>query len=421
MYRATTTKEPIVLEPTSVWNQEEISLLEEVESSLERGLTMKRWWECVEMSSCYAERFDLIRAFNRPDKGFGFFDVVGIDDRPLPVMGDVQEMLYDRPKQSGPDRWRAQLREFVLRYFMRITDFRPPVAFVARGGSSPLPGATRFEWCPDARPSDSGFGYSQLYYKRHDTGQVGKFADSERFAIVDLRELTAKYDWIVAKVRIFDFNLRFGSFTADGPEFVFPLREENVIILSPEFITDRETSAPDGSAEFGFGYALLHGASDDGLLAYGPGRFAVGFQLINFRVSNDGEIRVRLAFGVNRPERIVKVPLNPVQLVLEVADRMTLGITSKLFGVSRWAANCLTNDQSFDPLLGSIGLANLATAGLAGKEFCISKEQLEKAMLLQHFMQHYEMILGSLFTWRQIPNWLDTAALPRWVVNGVES
>jgi hypothetical protein len=58
---------------------------------------------------------------------------------------------------------------------------------------------------------------------------------------------------------------------------------------------------------------------------------------------------------------------------------------------------------------------------LAAKDLCISKEQLEKDFLVQHFRQHYQMIVGSLTTWRRIPDWLDATSLPDWVRSGVSS
>jgi hypothetical protein len=41
-------------------------------------------------------------------------------------------------------------------------------------------------------------------------------------------------------------------------------------------------------------------------------------------------------------------------------------------------------------------------------------------MLIQHFMQHYQLMVGSLLTWRQIPSWLqrDQGHLPEWVIRG---
>jgi hypothetical protein len=68
-----------------------------------------------------------------------------------------------------------------------------------------------------------------------------------------------------------------------------------------------------------------------------------------------------------------------------------------------------------------ISLANLVTGGLAGRQFCISMEELQRRFLVQHFMQHYEMLTGSVLTWRQIPDWLDQANLPQWVITGLSS
>jgi hypothetical protein len=72
----------------------------------------------------------------------------------------------------------------------------------------------------------------------------------------------------------------------------------------------------------------------------------------------------------------------------------------------------------FDPVLSALDLANALTAGAADRELCISRGQLERQMLLQHFTHHYEMITGSLATWRQFPDWTDESSLPAWVVQG---
>jgi hypothetical protein len=75
----------------------------------------------------------------------------------------------------------------------------------------------------------------------------------------------------------------------------------------------------------------------------------------------------------------------------------------------------------FDPITAYIAAANLVTGGMAARELCVSREQLEKDFLVQHFGQHYEMLSGSLLTWRRVPDWLDAAALPAWVTTGVSS
>jgi hypothetical protein len=39
-------------------------------------------------------------------------------------------------------------------------------------------------------------------------------------------------------------------------------------------------------------------------------------------------------------------------------------------------------------------------------------------MLVKHYQQTHETLEGSLFTWRQVPDWLDRDALPHWVLTG---
>src|SRR5258708_27746791 len=137
-------------------------------------------------------------------------------------MGTVEEMLYDQPKHSNRERLRDEFREFVLHYFLRVTDFREPKASVNPGRSN-LPEWLRdLGWCPDSEFVNTGFGYSQYFYKKRGSGEVGKFPEEQRFAIVDLRQLTKEYEWIVVKVRIFDFDLKLTPFGRNRPQAVVP-------------------------------------------------------------------------------------------------------------------------------------------------------------------------------------------------------
>ena len=65
--------------------------------------------------------------------------------------------------------------------------------------------------------------------------------------------------------------------------------------------------------------------------------------------------------------------------------------------------------------------ANLMTGGLAARRLGVTKKQLEKDFLQKHFLQHYNVVTGSLITWRQIPDWLERDALPEWVESGISS
>lgn len=409
------------------FSREEQALIDSMEPFLADGLALKRWWDAAAATGHFAERFDLGRAFNRPEVSFGFFDQVRLDRGVLPVMGNYQEMLYDQPRsparllQEAAEWMRAQVREFVLRYFMRVSDFRQPEAHADHARHDAPPFLESLSWCPQPAIERVGFGFSQLYYKLRETGRIGRFAVGDEHAIVDLREIGAKYEWIVVKVRIFDFKFTFRPFGAEAPELGLPLKEESYLVLSRDFITNEDNPAPGVLGEYGLGYAFIRNIGEE-LLAYGPGEFDAAIELINFRVMESGEVRVQMAFVSNRPERIANVSLDPVDWGFRLAGLFSLGMTSRLLApvkqmLDRWPWRV----GSFDPVYGGVALANAVTGNQAARRWCISREQLEKDFLVRHFMQHYQTIVGSLLTWRQIPDWLNDEALPEWVVKGISS
>ncbi len=403
--------------------EQERLLLDRVEGALAAGLELKRWWERIDTGQ-YARSFDLARTFNRPDRSFGFFDQVLVGGRQLPVMGNFQEMFYDQPKVQPLDKrlaaaWmRDQIREFVLHYFMRVSDFRQPEAYVVSARTTPSPWLQPLSWCSQEDISLKGFGFQQLYYKRKDTGAVGQFADHEKFAIIDLREIGPRYEWIVVKVCIFDFNIPFKPFGPGGPQLLVPLQEDSYLVLSSDFILNEDEPAAGVLGRYGLGYAFIKNPVE-GLLAYGPGEFEAAIELIHFRVGNKGRVDVSMTFVANRPERIVNLPLNPVNWAFRFADLMSLGTASRFLtpfrdAIGRWSPG----EANVDPVYGFISLANLMTSGLAAQDLCISRDQLDRDFLVRHFMQHYQAIAGSLATWRLVCDWLDTAELPEWIVTG---
>ncbi len=52
------------------------AVLDQVESALARGRALKQWWEQTDANHSYAERFETVCTFNRPDHSFAFFDQV---------------------------------------------------------------------------------------------------------------------------------------------------------------------------------------------------------------------------------------------------------------------------------------------------------------------------------------------------------
>ena len=167
--------------------------------------------------------------------------------------------------------------------------------------------------------------------------------------------------------------------------------------------------------EYGFGYAFLPYAPPDGppMLAFGPGHFACAVKSVAMRVMDDGEVRLRAAFVVNRPDRITSVDIDPVGWGLSAADRLTLGRASRLTSAMRSMAGRLPFRMSkVDPLVAFISASNSLTGGMAGRRLGISMETLEKRMLMQHFMQHHAMFMTSMRAWRAVPDWTDPTQVP---------
>jgi hypothetical protein len=401
------------------------AIIEHVERAHADGVELKRWWD-RSYPDGFAKKFDLERVFNRSSESFGFFDQVQLQRGALPVMGNFQKMFYDRPRtpanltRQSAEWMRDQIKEFVLRYFMRVSAFRQPEVFVE--SRRPLPGyLEKLSWCTRPDLLRQGFGFKQCYYKLRHSGEIGRFLEQDEAAIVDLREIGPRYEWIVVKVRIFDFSFKVKPFGAGGPELSVPLVEESYLVLSPAFILNDDHPSPDCLGRYGLGYAFIRDPTE-GLIGYGPGQFSAAIEIINFEVSTQGEISVSMVFVANRPERIANVSLNPIDWSFRLADLFSRGTASKFLGPVKHSLERIpTSVDSFDPVYGFVSLINTLTSNQAAQQLCISREQLEKDFLAQHFMQHYATIVGSLLTWRQIPDWLDSAALPEWVRTGKSS
>jgi len=397
------------------------AIVNQVERAIARGTEVKRWFDQKDRAGDYTERFDVIRQFNQDSRSFGFFDTVPVGGAPLPVMGLVQEMVFDRWKQGAPGtKTRDEFREFLLKYFMRVSHGQKPG--VAADASAPSSRYLRpLSWLPSADDTKVGFGYRQLYYKERETGRVGKFAKCDQSAVVDLREIGEKYDWLVAKVSIFDFNIAMAPLGGDSMRVLYPMKEQAYVVLSPSFITCDERADGTTLGRFGFGYSFLPYADERGPIAYGPGHFSAAIQTFDFVVRADGEIDVRAAFVVNRPDQIMKVDLDPIGWSFTMADAMTGNLASRLFAPFKRVAERLPlRVPDVDPISAYITAANLATRGLAGKRLGISKVQLEKRMLVQHFMQHHEMLLHSLQVWRTFNTWCDPQTLPEFCHRGMD-
>ena len=404
--------------------KEDQSILNTVDQYLAGGRALKRWWKDAEKRGSFDQRFELERTLNRPSNSYGFFSHATVEGVDVPIMGNVQDMLLDRPKapaqmEHEEIEWtRAQLREFVLRYFMRVSSFHGPEAVVSGNTGTTSAWLKRLSWCDTPQDDREGFGFSQLYYKTT-AGEIGKFLDTS--AIVDMREIGGKYEWIVLKVRIFNFSVPTRPFGETGPEVLLNLDEESYVVVSSDFILDQERPAPGILGEYGIGYAFIK-SQKPGFLAFGPGEFAMAMQLIQFQITESGDINVHMPFVVNRPTKVANLPIDPVDWALRLADLLSLGLAAPVLNPVRAALSRLPlRLGTVDPVYSYIDLLNFLTNGQSRKSLCISKEQLSKKFLVQHFLQHYGTLSGALFTWRQIPDWLDSSKLPQWVVTGRSS
>jgi hypothetical protein len=406
---------------------EEQGIVDSAEQYLADGVALLRWWEAAEAGAGFTERFELQRAFNRAATSYGFFGSIDRRGRTLPLMGNVQEMMYDNPRVPAElgaqvTGWiRDQVREFVLRYFMRISDFRQPESAGTYANPSPPPGLGRLSWCGRNDILREGFGFTQLFYKLRATGTVGRFTEQQSTAIVDLRELGRTYDWIIAKVRIFDFDVTFRPFGDSGPELVFTLNEESYLVLSRDLVSDRDDPEPGVRGDYAVGYAFVK-TPRAGFLAYGPGRFDAAVEVIRFRVLESGQVRVHMVFVANRPGSIASVSIDPVDWSLWTADWLSGGAASRALRPIRDVLDRRpVRLGTIDPIYSYVTLANALTGGQAARQLCISREALDKQFLVQHFKQHYQTLVGSLLTWRQIPDWTDEASLPEWVITGASA
>src|SRR5258708_283732 len=392
---------------------------------LARGLALKKWWTEVEAGKAPPIRqFPIERSFNRPTRAFGFYGEAPVAGRMMPVMGNVQEMFYDQtraPASMGRDsaEWMwAQIREFVMKYFMRISSLRRREVYVDAAYPLPPPALARLSWCPAPQNESMGFGFSQLFYKPAGAGKIDAFPSYDQSAIVDQREVGKKYDWLVLKVRIFDFNFAFHPLGESGPAVVFGEDEESYLVVHEQFVNHKDHPAPGVLGDYGIGYAFIKSPTP-GPFRYGPGEFEAALELINFRVYETGYISVRMVFIANRPAGISNLAIDPVDWGFRVADLFSLGLASRVLSPAKQLLRQHPFSLSLDPVRSYISGANLITRGYAANNLCISTEQLEKYFLLLHFRQHYQTVVDSLLTWRLIPDWLYEKNLPSWIISGV--
>lgn len=374
---------------------------------------VRKWYEAKEQGGGFAHRFDVLRPTGAGDRCVGFFDSATVDGERLHLMGCVQEMLFDREKRAAGRDVRDQLREFVLRYFMRVSHARAPRSVPPRESVTAGSLARFLSWHPGASDNRVGFGYEQLAYRERETGLVHQVPASLRGAIVDLRDVGPTFDWVAMRVNILDFNVPLAPLGRDRLHVHLPLNEITYILMTPEGVIDRERPSPGVLAEYGFSYGLMPYTHEESLLAYGPGQFLAGYQAIVFQLRDDGSIRVRAVFVVDRPTKVLKVDIDPVEWGFRVADLLTLRTASRALAPMRNLMRRLPlRLEQIDPVSLSIDAVNALSGGLAASRFGISMSRLEQLMLQQHHTQHHQMLLGSALVWRRVSDWTRPDSLP---------
>jgi len=340
-------------------------------------------------------------------------------------------MFYDEPK-APPDYGGAagewmndQIREFILRYFLRISDYRQPQLY-PESHPKPPPGLGFLSQCPESEDEAAGFGFSQIYYKRKKDGKIGEFPEEERDKIVDLRRFKDELEWIVLKNPIFGFGFEFKLFGnlledlvgSSGPRLSVPAKVYNYLVISNDFVVNVENPEPGVRGRYGFGYAFVNDP-EPSLYGYGPGQLEPGYEQLVWEVRDSGEVQVTASFVAREPREILRLSVDP----LAWGYQFTKALGGELpDGWKRAYDSLPLTNLTFDPVLPSVRLLNLFTMGQAAKRFCISKDQIIKEALFLHFLQHYQTILGSLQTWRQVPDWTaKEGKLPKFVVSGKSS
>jgi hypothetical protein len=400
------------------------SVLPTVPLYLARGLDLKRWWDVVERDGGPQQQFPLERSFNRPTRSYGFFAEAPVEGKLMPVMGNVQEMFYDQtraPASLGRDsgEWAlSQMREFVMKYFMRISSFRLPETYTDATQPVPPSALAALSWCQAPTEQRKGFGFSQLFNKPAGSDVIEPFPSYLRSAIVDQRDVGRLYEWLLLQVRIFDFSFNTRPFGERGPELVFSLNEGSYLVVHEDFIRHKERHLPGVLGDYGIGYAFVRSPIQS-LFAYGPGEFDAAIELINFRIYETGYISVRMIFISNRPTGVLHLVVDPVDWSFRLADAFSFGMASRVLRPAKGILERLPLRFTIDPVSGYVAGANLISNGSAAQTLCISQETLEKLFLVQHFRQHYQTILGSLETWRFVSDWLDEKNLPPWVISGL--
>lgn len=388
--------------------------LESIETFLSRGLALKDWWlrtfgptppELTEenvqeilQAGPHLTCFRLIRPSELwPENiSYGFFDHASIRGHTIPVVGRVQQVLFDQPmwgsdvdarhqdltpeqKEFVLNPWRDNLREFVWKHLLSSSGFTAPHLPHAEPGQRPLdPYLGALSWHPRSPGLERrwrGAHNHKLYYRRRDNGKVGRFwqADRHKITLHDTEE-RGPYRWVVLQTSLAGSKL---DLDVLGPKPWFrprlPLVRSQLGVMSQDFLHSNESTTSPDLGGYTFGWSSSPDIGDD------PAHSA-GFSLFRFQVRPDGRILVHLVHVAERPP-----------------------------------SPALHSPRRLASLLTSARLLDWTTQGWSGRTLGISAEHIERQILTASAIDFSKLVDNLIYVWRAVSDWTHPDGLPRWV------
>ena len=407
----------IAAEPSSAaLTEDDLAILENVPSAILEGRDLSQWWSRARKTPELLGRFPVSRQFHTSwDVNFGFLHDAVLRQGVLPVAGVTQDQLFDYPKvpagMAGRDpKWvRDQVREFMMRHFMRLTYAAVPNLLPQGPEKQPPRALAPFSRCGRGGSLSHGWGYEQWYYQLAESGEIGKFPDGERYRIIDLREIGPKYSWVVFKVDIFHFDFTIPP-VPTGPQLNIPLPQPVYTVCTPDFVVHEENPAPGVLGAYGYGYSVVPNPNYKTLFAAGPSKLTNTIETLSLWVLDTGEVRSHMNFITPQPPQILE--FKPVEWSFQLADLFTFGAASTLLAPVKRILEGF--EPEIDPVYTAVRLLNLLTLGVAADDYCVTKEQLFKLLMVLHFTDAFHMYNIAASHFRMVPDWTDAKSLPDW-------
>jgi hypothetical protein len=214
----------------------------------------------------------------------------------------------------------------------------------------------------------------QRTYKLRGTGQIGEFPASEGHAIIDLRELESRYEWVTLERHPLDFNVTM-AVGDTGLGLAVPFHGAGRMVLSSDLTVRLSHPLPGVTGEFGPGFATMKPGPG---ISLGPISTPPGLRFQTLRVLDTGEVRLHTVTIMARNPGILKFFLNPIAWGKDVAYRITVG-----------------------------RFLSMPTA-----------EEVERYILSAHAIRLRDGLLGTRAAWQQVRDWLDPAGIPAWIEKG---